>query len=478
MKVLFAASECVPFVKTGGLGDVIGALPNELVRQGTDARVILPKYGMIDKKYTEKMKYIDHIYIKMGWRSQYCGVFELVENGVTYYFVDNEFYFGSDTIYSNMADDIERFVFFDKAVLALLQIIDFFPDVIHTNDWQTGLVSVLLDAHYKHDNRYRQIKTVYTIHNLKFQGIYDLDTIKDVSDLSDYYFTPDKLEFFSDANLMKGGIVYSNAVTTVSPTYAQEIQNSYFGEKLDGLLRARKNSLHGIINGVDYIEYNPRTDEAISEKFDARSFISRKKINKLALQQEIGLKQDENKFLIAMVGRLTSQKGLDLVECVLDNIISLGNVQVAILGTGDKRYEDKFHEFEWKYKGTVSSCVMFDQGRSHRFYAGADCFLMPSLFEPCGLSQMIAMRYGTIPIVRETGGLKDTVEPYNEYDNTGDGFSFKNYNAHEMLGIIEYAKSKYENDKKAWNGIIRRAMAKDFSWTNSAKKYIDLYKNI
>lgn len=478
MNVLFVTSECVPFVKTGGLGDVAGSLPQELVAQGVETRVILPKYGVIDEKYTSQMRYIDHIYIKMGWRSQYCGVFELKMNNVTYYFVDNEFYFGAKYVYGDIATDIERFAFFDKAVLALLQVVDFWPDVIHANDWQTGMVSVLLRAHYAYDGRYSRIKTLFTIHNLKFQGIYDKAVIADVCELDASYFTPDKLEFYKDASFMKGALTYSDYITTVSPTYAEEIKTEFFGEKLDGLLRARSNSLKGIVNGLDYSGYNPRTDEMIYEKYGSRDFVSKKKLNKTALQRELGMIEDENKFIISMIVRLTSQKGMDLLNCVLDDICFDQNIQIVVLGTGDKQYEDSLKYFDWKYHGRVSAQIRFDNTLAHKIYAASDVTLMPSLFEPCGLNQLIAMRYGTLPIVRETGGLKDTVEPYNEYENTGTGFSFKNYNAHEMLGIIRYAHNIYYNRRKEWNDICRRAMAMDYSWAKSAREYIDLYQSL
>lgn len=475
MKVLFASSECAPFAKTGGLGDVVGSLPAELVRQGVDARVILPKYAFIAQNYQNDMRYIDHIYLKMGWRSQYCGVFELLLGGVTYYFVDNEFYFGSEKLYGYIADDVERFAFFDKAVLALLQVIGFWPDILHLNDWQTGMISPLLKAHYGADGRYAHIKTVFTVHNLKYQGIYDKETIMDLCDLDKSYFTPDKLEFYSDASFMKGALVYSDLLTTVSPTYAREIQSPYFGERLDGLLRARSGSLRGILNGVDYDEYNPRTDKEAKFKFDARNAPGKKRENKLALQKELGLEENSDRFLIGMVSRLTAQKGFDLIERVMDDICAHENIQVVFLGTGEQKYEDLLRFFEWRYKERVCSCIAFDSALSHRIYAASDAFLMPSLFEPCGLSQLIAMRYGSIPIVRRTGGLSDTVEPYNEYENSGTGFCFDNYNAHEMLGIIGYAAARFASDKKSWNALVRRAMAKDFSWSASAKEYIALY---
>ena len=478
MKILFASSECTPFVKTGGLADVVGALPSELCSQGCDARVILPKYGSIEEKYKNSMRYISNIYIKMGWRSQYCGVFELQEGNVTYYFVDNEFYFGSGKIYGDISEDVERFAFFDKAVLALLQVIDFWPDVIHCNDWQTGMIPVLIRAHYFYDDRYNRIKTVMTIHNLRFQGIYDKKTIADVCELDDSFFTPDKLEFYKDASFLKGGLVYADYITTVSPTYAAEIMCYFFGENLNGLLSARKDSIRGIINGIDYNDWNPANDPMIPYNYDIKNFASKKCENKLSLQNETGLCQNGDKFLIGMVTRLTGQKGLDLVECVMDAIFERDDIQLVVLGTGEPQYENMLRHFSWKYGGNLSAMIMFDNKMSHRIYAGCDAFLMPSLFEPCGLSQMISMRYGTLPIVRETGGLRDSVEAYNEYENTGNGFSFANYNAHEMLGIINYAKRVWYKNKNAWHSMVKRAMKTDFSWKNSAKAYIDVYKSL
>lgn len=476
-KILFVTSECVPFVKTGGLGDVAGALPKVLNQKGCDARVIMPKYGAIPQQYKERMRYIDHIYIKMNWRSQYCGIFELDHDGVKYYFIDNEFYFGGPTIYGPIHEDIERFAFFDKAVLAMLQVVDFFPDILHCNDWQAGMVPVLLRAHYSYDGRYNAMKSVMTIHNLKFQGIYDKKTIADVCELSNDYFTPDKLEFYKDASFLKGGMVYADYITTVSPTYAEEIKSDYFGERLNGLLNARSGSLCGIVNGISYDDWNPATDKFIYHNYDAGR-LDDKYVNKLALQQDLGFEQNADKFLIGMVTRLTGQKGMDLVECVMDSILSNPRVQIVILGTGEQRYEDSLRFFEWKYSGRVSAQIKFDNALSHKIYAGCDVFLMPSLFEPCGLSQMISMRYGTLPIVRETGGLKDTVEPYNEYENTGTGYSFANYNAHEMLGRIESAYTTFALNRGAWTAMQKRAMAKDFSWNVSADKYIELYDRL
>lgn len=477
-KILFVSSECVPFAKTGGLGDVVGALPKVLNQKGCDARVVLPKYGSIPQQYKDEMRYINHIYIKMNWRSQYCGIFELQRDGVTYYFIDNEFYFGGPTLYGPIHEDIERFAFFDKAVLAMLQVVDFFPDVLHCNDWQAGMVPVLLRAHYGYDGRYNAMKSVMTIHNLKFQGVYDKKTIADVCELSMDYFTPDKLEFYKDASFLKGGLVYADYITTVSPTYAEEIKSDYFGEKLNGLLSARSNSLCGIVNGISYDDWNPGTDKLIYYNYGVGNRVEGKAVNKRALQHDLHFEENPDKLLIGMVTRLTGQKGMDLVECVLDSILANPNIQLVVLGTGEQRYENVLRFFEWKYSGRVSAQIKFDNALSHKIYAACDAFLMPSLFEPCGLSQMISMRYGTIPIVRETGGLKDTVEPYNEYENTGTGYSFRNYNAHEMLNRIENAYLTFALNKGAWMDMQKRAMEKDFSWNVSADKYIELYNRL
>lgn len=478
MKILFATSECAPFIKTGGLADVVGALPGELVRQGIDARVILPKYSAIGEKYKNEMQFIASTYIKMSWRSQYCGVFELKKDGVTYYFVDNEFYFDAEKIYGEMSIDAEKFAFFDKAVLEALKLIDFYPDVIHCNDWQTGMIPVLLKAHYLQDENYSNIKTVMTIHNLKFQGIHDIGAVKDVCELDDSFFTSETLEFYGGASMLKGGLVYSDFITTVSKTYSEEIMTEFFGERMEGLLLSRKEYVTGIINGIDYDDWNSKTDSYIPNTYDLRNFVSKKKLNKLALQKEFGLEENEDKFLVGMVTRLTGQKGLDLVECVMDDIMKDDDLQLIILGTGEENFENMLRGYEEKYKGRVTSLIMFNNGVSHKIYAACDAFLMPSLFEPCGLSQMISMRYGTLPIVRETGGLRDSVEPYNESEGTGTGFSFTNYNAHEMLRVINYAKHIWYNDRKNWNAMVKRAMKADFSWKNSAKAYIDVYKKL
>ena len=473
MKVLFATSEAAPFVKTGGLGDVAGSLPAALNEKGVDARVILPLYNCIPQEYKDKMKYIDHIYIDMAWRKQYVGVFELEYNGCKFYFIDNEFYFNGDKPYDFIHLDCEKFIFFSKAVLSILPTIDFRPDVINCNDWQTGPIPVFLDT-FQDNPFYQGIKTVMTIHNLKFQGRWDFNKIKDAMGISDYYFTSDKLEFYKDANLLKGGMVYANKVSTVSSTYANEITTEEYGEGLAEHLRYHQNKIRGIVNGIDYNEFNPETDPYITKTYNATTFRKEKVKNKLQLQRDLGLQEDPKTMMIGIVSRLTDQKGFDLIAYVMDELCQ-DAIQLVILGTGDERYENMFRHFDWKYHGKVSAQIYYDEKMSHRIYASADAFLMPSLFEPCGLSQLMSLRYGTLPIVRETGGLKDTVVPYNEYEGTGNGFSFRNYNAHEMLATVRNAERIYYDKKREWNKMVDRAMAADFSWGNSARQYEEMY---
>ena len=474
-KILFAASECVPFIKTGGLADVVGSLPKYINKDEFDVRVILPKYMAIPQKYKEQMQFVTNFTVNLSWRSQYVGLFKLDYEGVTFYFVDNEFYFAGNHPYGYIHEDIEKFAFFCKAVLSALPALDFRPDIIHCHDWQTGLIPVMLHDRFQDNEFFRGIKTIMTIHNLKFQGIWDKKAVMDITGLSEYYFTPDKLEAYGDANYLKGGLVYADRITTVSNTYANEIKTQFYGEGLDGLMNARSNCLTGIVNGIDYKEYDPATDPLIYNNYDAITFRKEKSKNKRALQQELGLDVNEKIFMMGVVSRLTDQKGFDLIDYVIEEICA-EDTQFVVLGTGDPKYENLFRHFEWKYKNRVSASIYYNNERSHRIYAACDAFLMPSLFEPCGLSQLMALRYGTVPIVRETGGLRDTVEPYNQYENRGTGFGFCNYNAHEMLGTIRYAKSVYYDHRREWNKIVDRGMAMDFSWTNSAKQYEDLYR--
>ncbi|MBR1877017.1 MAG: glycogen synthase, partial [Lachnospiraceae bacterium] len=433
--ILFIASEGVPFIKTGGLADVVGSLPECFDKKYFDVRVLMPKYMCMHQDKKDMMEYVDHFYMDFAGKSTYVGILKAEYNGIQFYFIDNEYYFSGDTPYGDIRFDLEKFIFFDKAALSALPIIGFKPDIIHCHDWQTGLIPVYLKDSFRGGEFFRDIKSIMTIHNLKFQGTWDVKTVRFLSGLPDYYFTPDKLEAFKDANMLKGGLVFADAITTVSETYAEEIKTQFYGEKLDGLLRAREHDLRGIVNGIDYDEYDPSHDKFIVNKYNQKNFRKEKVKNKLALQEQLGLVQDEKKFMIGMVSRLTGQKGFDLVNYIMDELCQ-DNVEIVVLGTGEEQYENSFRYFDWKYADRVSANIYYSEELSHKIYASCDAFLMPSLFEPCGLSQLMALRYGTVPIVRETGGLKDTVEPYNEYESTGTGFSFVNYNAHEMLGAI------------------------------------------
>ncbi len=421
------------------------------------------------------MTYKTHFYMDFNWKNEYVGILEAEIEGVKYYFIDNESMFNGFKPYSdNVLDEITKYSFFSKAALSTLPLIDFRPDVIHCHDWQTGLIPVYLRERFQGNEFFRGIKTVMTIHNLKFQGKWDVKTVKSITGLPDYFFTPDKLEAYKDANLLKGGLVYADAITTVSDTYAEEIKTTFYGEGLNGLLQARSGDLRGIVNGIDYDDFNPETDKYIDHNYNAVNFRKEKIKNKRALQAELGLEQDDKKMLIGIVSRLTDQKGFDLIDYMMDELCQ-DAVQIVVLGTGEERYENMFRHFDWKYNNKVSANIFYSEALSHKIYAASDAFLMPSLFEPCGLSQLMALRYGTVPIVRETGGLKDTVQPYNEYESVGTGFSFTNYNAHEMLETIRYAERIYYDKKREWNKIVDRGMAVDFSWQVSAKKYQEMY---
>ena len=476
--ILFIASEGVPFIKTGGLADVVGSLPKGIDKEYYDVRVILPKYNCMHQDKKDMLHYRDHFYMEFNWKNEYVGILEAEYDGIKYYFIDNEYYFNGFKPYcDNALFEIEKFAFFSKAALSILPVIGFRPDLIHCHDWQTGLIPVYLHERFAGGEFYRGIKTVMTIHNLKFQGKWSIKEVQSITGLPDYYFAPDKLEAYKDANLLKGGLVYADAITTVSPTYAEEIKTPFYGEGLDGLMAARSNDLCGIVNGLDYNDWNPDTDYRIAKTFNVENFRKNKPVNKAALQEELGLDKDNHVMLIGIVSRLTDQKGFDLIDYMMDEMCQ-DAVQIAVLGTGDPKYENMFRHFAWKYAGKVSANIFYSDDLSHRLYAGCDAFLMPSLFEPCGLSQLMSLRYGTLPIVRETGGLKDTVEPYNEFEKTGTGFSFSNYNAHEMLDTIRYAKHVYYDRKREWNKIIDRGMAMDFSWNSSAQKYADLYNRM
>lgn len=477
MKILFATSECVPFVKTGGLADVAGALPKELLKAGEDIRVILPLYKAIDQKWREQMEHVLYFYVNLGWRRQYVGINKLQYEGITFYFVDNEQYFGRDYIYGGFGgDEGERFAFFCRAVLEALPKIDFVPDVLHCHDWQTGLIPVLLKAQYDQLDLYQKIRTVFTIHNLQYQGIFPISMIEDLLFLGDWAYTSDNLEFYGMCSFIKAGIVFADEITTVSPTYAQEIQSAYYGERLDGLLRSRVDHLTGILNGIDTEDYNPETDSAIFCNYNAETF-EKKVENKTALQRELGLTVDPDIPMIGLISRLAGQKGLDLVEHVFNEIMNTG-AQLVVLGMGESRYVDLFSWAQWKYPAQVSASFQMNHALAHRVYAAADLFLMPSLFEPCGLSQLISLRYGTLPITRETGGLRDTVLSYNEYTGAGNGFTFLNYNAHDMLHVVERAVTMYHEQRGVFNGIAINAMKGLYGWDQSAQKYIDLYRKL
>lgn len=474
-KVLFVASEGVPFIKTGGLADVVGSLPKCLDKQYFDVRVMIPRYTCMKREMQEKLSYVTHFYMDFNWHEEYVGVLTAEVDGVTYYFIDNEHYFSGFKPYGdNVLFEIEKYAYFSKAALSALPLIDFQPDIIHCHDWQTGLVPVYMKERFRGNPFFWNMKSIMTIHNLKFQGKWDVKAVKNITGLPDYYFTPDKLEAYKDANLLKGGLVYADAITTVSDTYAEEIKTEFYGEGLNGLLIARANDLRGIVNGIDYDEFNPATDKYIEFPYDAVNFRKEKVKNKRALQKQLNLAQDDRKMMIGVVSRLTDQKGFDLIAYIMDELCQ-DNIQLVVLGTGEERYENMFRHFDWKYADKVSANIYYSEDLSHKIYASCDAFLMPSLFEPCGLSQLMALRYGTVPIVRETGGLKDTVIPYNEYENTGTGFSFANYNAHEMLRTIRYAEQIYYDKKREWNKIVDRGMAADFSWHVSANKYQEMY---
>ncbi|MGL4109948.1 glycogen synthase GlgA [Clostridium sp. LP20] len=474
MKVLLVASESHPFIKTGGLGDVVGALPKSLVKNGNDVRVVIPKYKNINNKIKEKLNFIKWFMVQVGWRSQYCGVFEYKEAGVTYYLLDNEYYFGRDALYGYY-DDGERFAYYDRAVLEFIKEINWQPDIIHCNDWHTGMIPVMLKLEYVRDDFYRSIKTVFSIHNMLFQGVFSPEVLPELFGYDMEPFNNGSLEFYGGVSFMKGGINYADKISTVSYTYADEIKTPQYGEKLDGLLRERGYAIKGILNGIDYEEYDPYNDPYIYKSFE-NGGIEDKQVNKLALQKELSLPVNKDIPMIGIVSRLTNQKGLDLIVNIADRLLQ-SNIQLVILGTGDNHYEEHFKNVQYRYNDKVSTNIMFDNGLAHRIYASCDMFLMPSLFEPCGLGQLMALRYGAVPIVRETGGLKDTISPYNQYNGVGNGFSFNNFNSNELLMITEYALRIYE-DKDRWKSIVSQAMNSNNSWDKSAGEYSELYVEV
>ncbi len=475
MQIVFASAECAPFVKTGGLGDVAGSLPAALVRAGAEVIVMVPKYATIKNEYKAQMEHFSDFYVSLGWRNEYCGLEKLEHDGVTYMFIDNERYFARDYPYG-FFDDGERFAFFSKAITESLQHLPagFECDILHCNDWQTALAPVFLREFYQGLPLYDRVKTVFSIHNVAFQGQFSDTVMEDILGVAHIPAAASQLRCDAcSINYMLGALRYADAITTVSPTYANEIQTPEFGEGLDGVLRERSYALQGILNGIDVAGFDPATDKRIAANYTVEDR-SGKAVCKAKLREELGLEVRDDRPLMVMVTRLTRQKGLDLVMYALDRILA-GGVQVAVLGTGDRDYEDGLRYFQDKYPGTMAARIEFDPALSQRMYAAADMFLMPSKFEPCGLSQIIAMRYGTLPIVRETGGLKDTVIPYNEFTGEGTGFSFSNFNGDEMGDAVFRAARLFWDNRDAWNQLVTQAMSQDFSWTRSADKYLDLY---
>lgn len=474
IKILFASAECSPFFKSGGLGDVAGSLPGYISGANYDIRVILPKLSQIPAKYEKKMEFVTSFDVPLSWRTCYCGLFRMRTKGVSYYFLDNEYYFRRYNAYGEF-DDGERYAFFSKAIIEAISYMDFEPDILHCNDWHTALAPVFLREFY-HNDMYDKIRTVFTIHNLKFQGMYSDQLLADVLGLDN---TPaaDQLRAGSSAiSFMQGACRYADRITTVSPSYAEEICTAYFGEGLDWLFRERHDVLHGILNGIDNKKFDPEADPDIYYNF-SRDNLREKRKNKLALQKELGLEADEKIPMFAIISRLTEQKGLDLVSHIMPRLVER-RLQLVILGIGDAKYEESFRWFADRYPDKVKAVIKFDDPLSHKIYAGADAFIMPSRFEPCGLSQMFSMRYGTLPIVRETGGLRDSVIPYNKNTGEGTGFSFANYNADELLDCIDNALTVWEKKQPAWKKLQQSAMSADFSWRASANKYRQLYRNL
>ena len=474
--IAFIGSECYPFVKTGGLGDVMYALPKALTRRNCDVKVILPRYKCIPQQYQDKMVYRGSFYMDLtsDGKQYYVGIMEYVWDGVVYDFIDNEEFFGGDKPYTNLIDDIPKYCYFSKAALAALNYMNWQPNIIHCHDWQAALVPVYLRTFFQNTS-IGNAKTMITIHNLRFQGIYNIKTIKYWTNLPDYVFNKDALtQNWLDANMLKGGLTYSNMITTVSNTYAGEIQTSEYGEGLEAHLRYHSGKLRGIVNGIDYDIWDPSKDSDIVANYSIEDAIAKKRENKIALQKELGLEENGDKFVIGLISRLTNQKGLDLVNTCIPQIMD-PHTQVVVLGTGDAEYENSFRYYENHYKGQFAGCIQYDEARSHRIYAGCDVLLVPSRFEPCGLTQLIAMHYGTIPIVRETGGLKDTVEPYNMYADWGNGFTFDRYESGLLYDAINRAKTLYFENRYYWDEMVQRDMAKNVSWDNSAKQYKDLY---
>jgi starch synthase len=473
LKLVFVTAEAAPFLKTGGLGDVVGSLTTFLHKQGVDVRVIMPKYSTVAEHFQNEFIHLAHFDVPVAWRKQYCGLDEIVYQGVPYYFIDNEYYFSRPGIYGEY-DDAERFAFFSRAALeSLIHIPGFKPDIIHCHDWHTALIPLMLKAFYNREPLYYPLKTIFTIHNLKYQGVFPKEILSDILGLGMEYFSEDTLEFFGAVNFMKAALVYADQITTVSPTYAEEIKYPYYGENLEGLLIERSNSLTGILNGIDYELYDPSKDPYLVKPND--NFPLAKEENKKHLQSILGLPVRGDRAVLGMVSRLTDQKGLDLLAHVMEELLEQ-DIQMVILGSGESQYEEMLRYFAAKYPEKLAIRLAFSDQLAHEIYAGADMFLMPSRFEPCGISQMIAMRYGTIPIVRETGGLKDTILNYNELTGEGNGFSFMNYNAHEFLFEVKRALRLYQDQKQVWDNIRQNGMKADYSWERSIKAYLKLYE--
>ena len=476
MKILFASSEVAPFIKTGGLADVAGSLPQALAREGHEVKVILPLYEGINGDWRSQMTFVKYFNVTLSWRQVYCGIFSLEREGVTYWFMDNEYYFKRWQMYGHF-DDCERFAYFSRAIIETPGQLDWAPDVIHCNDWQTALVPV-----YLLEERYRipqlsNTRTVFTIHNIEYQGRYGSQVLQDVIGLDKSYLNEGMLAYHGDVNLMQGAIYASSFVTTVSPTYAQELRTPFYGRGLDGVINQQSGKIQGILNGIDMDLYDPAASAGLASNFTVKSLVKGKTECKLALQRAVGLQENPDIPIIACVSRLVGHKGFSLITDVLHEIMGI-DVQMVVLGTGDWQYEEAFRHAQSQYPGRFAAQITYSAPLSTMIYAGADLFLMPSISEPCGLSQMIAMRFGTVPVVRETGGLKDTVIPYNKYEGTGRGFTFSNINAGDMLWVLREAVDLYYNNKKAWRGLQREGMTADFSWTNSARQYIDIYQRI
>ena len=475
MKILFAASEAAPYIKSGGLGDVIGSLPGALQSKNCQVAAVIPLHEGISQSVKDQMTFVANIFVPVSWRKQYCGIFRLEDRGVTWYFLDNEYYFKRGDALYGCYDDAERYAFFARAVLEILPHIDYFPDVLHCHDWQSALVPVYLKLKYFEDPRYNRIKTVFTIHNIEYQGVFGREIMENVLGISYQEFDNGFMEHNQAVNFMKTAILCADRVTTVSPTYAQEIKTPEYAHGLDGILRLEEGKLSGILNGIDQKQYNPETDPRLFCHFSAKD-LSGKTKNKLELQKLLNLPQNSEIPMIGMVSRLVAHKGMDLVCSVLDELLG-DEVQLVIVGTGEWKYEQFLRDKQWQFPHKLSASIVFNVDLAQKIYGSADLFLMPSKSEPCGLAQMIALRYGTIPVVRETGGLKDTVCPYNKYNGEGNGFSFHNYNAHDMLYVIREACALYRN-KEVWNQLVKRGITSDFSWKKSAKAYLELYKSL